>query len=1000
MKPSFALNFTDSNIGLLHRTLHGWLEVGSVGLDDPDLAKALAYLRGSALGLEPRGITTKLILPNSQIRYLTVPAPGPDAASRQAQIREALEGKTPYAVDELAFDWSGTGKTVQVAIVARETLEEAEAFARDNRFNPVSFVAVPEPGTFAKEPWFGPTTLAPSILAKGEKVERDEEPIKIVGRAPKTEVPVPGAAPAPEAAAQSDARASDQSASKGSNHSAPEGPAPAASALASQQVLPPEAVAAEPEATLPGAPEQVQPSAKPGEGPATKQAPPAPETVQARVTGSVIADRITPPGDDLADLPPIPPARIAAAVRAAEAMKPRAADSARKAPPPAGRATGAKPPQKPTDIRPTPVIGPPRLTAVPGGGGGSGARSTKIAPVEAEWPVERVAAARAGKGEAARGGPMVTAPSIAVPSGRKLAIVPPAAGAPAAEPAGEKPRSEADTMAVFGARTTPRRGKPRYLFLILVSLLLAVLAAVYIWSAIVQASRESDRPALASAPASVAPEATAGNQAATVAPPPEPGIAAAVGPDKAEALADPVPDTVARKDPPSAADAAPANGSETATPAPGAGLAEAVPEPAPKPEPAPVDGAALTAATGDAEAGRAPGNEPQDEIFLSVVENRVSTSDATALTPPAAAADAPPGAQPLPPPFGTLYQFDAEGRIVPTPEGVVTPEGVRLVAGKPPRLPQPRPEPPALPAQSAAEPAAPAVSAPAPSDADPALVGARPRPRPDGLAPAAQPPQATDDDASLTVADTTRLSSLKPRARPPELLARGEAELAQRSAATAATSAAAQSASASLVATLDEGPGSPLAVAVSRRPAARPQALDRSIEAAVQIAAADASLVPEASLLAPGQQAPEAVEPPPAAVQQPKAPLAKGPTLRLTPQQEEPAPTSFSKEEADDPAAVELDEPESGGKAASAATRSIVARKATYANALNMSKISLIGVFGSPSNRYAMVRQPGGRFVKVEVGDRIDGGKIAAISEREVSYIRDGQTHTLTMPKG
>ncbi len=187
MKPSFALNFTDSSIGLLHRTSRGWLEVGVVAFDEPDLATALTYLRGSALGLEPRGITTKLVIPNSQIRYLTLPAPGPDAASRRAQIRAALEGKTPYAVDELVFDWSGTGKTVQVAVVARETLEEAESFARENRFNPVSFAAIPEPGQFGGEPWFGPTAVAPSLLAEGEKVERDQDPIKIVGRAPKGE---------------------------------------------------------------------------------------------------------------------------------------------------------------------------------------------------------------------------------------------------------------------------------------------------------------------------------------------------------------------------------------------------------------------------------------------------------------------------------------------------------------------------------------------------------------------------------------------------------------------------------------------------------------------------------------------------------------------------------------------------------------------------------------------------------------------------------------------
>ena len=109
MKPSFALNFADDAIEVLHRTSRGWMEVGRVALDDPDIGASLAFLRGSALGLEPRGVTTKLVIPNSQIRYMTLPAAGPDAASRRAQIRRELEGKTPYAVDELVFDWWGKG---------------------------------------------------------------------------------------------------------------------------------------------------------------------------------------------------------------------------------------------------------------------------------------------------------------------------------------------------------------------------------------------------------------------------------------------------------------------------------------------------------------------------------------------------------------------------------------------------------------------------------------------------------------------------------------------------------------------------------------------------------------------------------------------------------------------------------------------------------------------------------------------------------------------------
>ena len=78
------------SIVLLHRTARGWLEVGSAALDDPDLGEALTYLRRSALGLAPHGVATKLIIPNSQILYTEVPAPGPDVDARSAQIRRAL----------------------------------------------------------------------------------------------------------------------------------------------------------------------------------------------------------------------------------------------------------------------------------------------------------------------------------------------------------------------------------------------------------------------------------------------------------------------------------------------------------------------------------------------------------------------------------------------------------------------------------------------------------------------------------------------------------------------------------------------------------------------------------------------------------------------------------------------------------------------------------------------------------------------------------------------
>ena len=209
MKPTFALDLTREAIGLLHRTPKGWLSIGEVAFDAPDLPEAMDYLRKTALGLSPLGVATKLILPNSQILYTEIHAPGPSREEKRRQIATALEGRTPYAVDDLVFDWSGKGASVKVAVIARETLDQAESFAVEHRLNPVSFVAVPEDGNFVGEPWFGPTAAAAGILAEDETVDRDREPVTILHRElPKAEpmaeasVPEPGPAPVQDPAPQ------------------------------------------------------------------------------------------------------------------------------------------------------------------------------------------------------------------------------------------------------------------------------------------------------------------------------------------------------------------------------------------------------------------------------------------------------------------------------------------------------------------------------------------------------------------------------------------------------------------------------------------------------------------------------------------------------------------------------------------------------------------------------------------------------------------------------
>lgn len=213
MKPNFALHFTDDSIALLHRTKRGWVEIGTTPFAVDDLPAALAALRAKAEALEPGGITTKLVIPNSQIKYIEVTAPGPDGPKRRAQIAAALEGQTPYDVADLVWDHWGKGPQVQVAIIARETLDEAEGFAASNGFNPVSFVAIPDTPDYGGEPWFGPAAHAATLLKPGEKVDRDQDPIRLASApfptaadpAAEAEVaPEPQPEPEPEAEAKAE----------------------------------------------------------------------------------------------------------------------------------------------------------------------------------------------------------------------------------------------------------------------------------------------------------------------------------------------------------------------------------------------------------------------------------------------------------------------------------------------------------------------------------------------------------------------------------------------------------------------------------------------------------------------------------------------------------------------------------------------------------------------------------------------------------------------------
>jgi hypothetical protein len=177
MTINFALSLSLAGIDLLQRIDSGWRRVGTASLLSTDIAAELADLRAKGQALAPDGFHTKLVIPMEQVKYLTIET----AQTTLADVSSALDGTTPYALDELAIDFERSGGRTHIAAVARETLREAEDFADAHGFNPVAFVAVPDPVTFAQEIFFGPTSMATRILGPDVELTRDTMPVTLVG---------------------------------------------------------------------------------------------------------------------------------------------------------------------------------------------------------------------------------------------------------------------------------------------------------------------------------------------------------------------------------------------------------------------------------------------------------------------------------------------------------------------------------------------------------------------------------------------------------------------------------------------------------------------------------------------------------------------------------------------------------------------------------------------------------------------------------------------------
>jgi len=90
----------------------------------------------------------------------------------------------------------------------------------------------------------------------------------------------------------------------------------------------------------------------------------------------------------------------------------------------------------------------------------------------------------------------------------------------------------------------------------------------------------------------------------------------------------------------------------------------------------------------------------------------------------------------------------------------------------------------------------------------------------------------------------------------------------------------------------------------------------------------------------------------------------------------------------------------SAAAAPSGPTAATVAGAATFADAMAMREINLIGVYGQPNARRALVRMGNGSYLRVGVGDSLDGGQVTAIGDNALNYVKRGRTEVLVIPGG
>ena len=187
--PNLALNLSFDGIDLMRRTETSWSVIKNVSLSSDNLPQAITALRDTMKDTEQQDGSVQLFIPLEQIKFLNFDHdPAWDHIELLEKIVGELDGKTPYSIQELRYDFCISGDVVYVAATAIQTLIEAEEFATSHHFIPLGITAQPDTATYPDYPYFG---LAENPAGSMQPVSRLAPGTPPASQAPSANTPAP-----------------------------------------------------------------------------------------------------------------------------------------------------------------------------------------------------------------------------------------------------------------------------------------------------------------------------------------------------------------------------------------------------------------------------------------------------------------------------------------------------------------------------------------------------------------------------------------------------------------------------------------------------------------------------------------------------------------------------------------------------------------------------------------------------------------------------------------